>query len=103
MRPDARQRLLQACEKAGADARLHSFARDDNPYAANAPRAASLLVASDRLQLAEAWWRGWDRAHADAPHALPPRRPLAKAARPRRNALGRGDPRPASAPAHRKP
>jgi hypothetical protein len=103
MRPDARQRLLQACEKAGADARLHGFARDDNPYAASAPRAVSLVVASDRLLLAEAWWRGWDRADADAPHAPPPRRPVAKVARARIAARDLDGRRPASATAHRKP
>ena len=73
MRADAQLRLVQACEKAGADARLHGFARADNPYAQSVARSVSLRAAADRLRLAEAWWRGWDRADAAAPQAPAPR------------------------------
>ena len=73
MRADAQQQLVQTCEKAGADARLHGFRRAENPYALSAARSVSLLAAADRLRLAEAWWRGWDRADTDAQES-PPRR-----------------------------
>jgi hypothetical protein len=101
MSAEAQQRLVQACEKAGADARLHGFARADNPYARSAARSVSLLVAADRLRLAEAWWRGWDRAHAETPHAPPPRpaappkpaRPLSVASARAKARTGPGGPR----------
>jgi hypothetical protein len=104
MTGDAQQRLVQACEKAGADARLHGFARADNPYARSAARSVSLLVAADRLRLAEAWWRGWDRANAETPHAPPPRPPaVQKPARRMSAASVRMKPRPTARGSRREP
>jgi hypothetical protein len=45
-------------ESWGFIARQANHARDTNPYAAHQPQS------STALELAEAWWSGWDRGDA---------------------------------------
>lgn len=56
-------RVLSACEAAGKLAHRQGRCRLDNPLCERQdPKVVSLLRECDRLELAEAWWRGWDAA-----------------------------------------
>ena len=59
--------ILVKCEIAGARARSAGLGRNANPFVERYPAAPIRLLAPHaRLELAEAWWRGWDGAATNA-------------------------------------
>jgi len=59
--------ILVKCEVAGARARSAGVGREANPFVErHAPEPIRLLAPHARLELAEAWWRGWDGAATGA-------------------------------------
>jgi hypothetical protein len=70
MDPESAQRrttpMLKRADEAGFAARSAGVPRDMNPHvgAATLPYV-NLADASQRPELARAWWRGWDRADSD--------------------------------------
>jgi len=55
--------ILVKCEVAGARARSAGVRREANPFVErHAPEPIRLLAPHARIELAEAWWRGWDAA-----------------------------------------
>jgi len=58
--------MLKRADEAGFAARSAGLPRDMNPHVgAVVLPYVNLPDASQRPELAQAWWRGWDRADAD--------------------------------------
>ena len=62
----ARPHVEKRAERAGFLARSSDAHRDQNPYVRSAS-TPYLDLRTDKIQreLAEAWWRGWDKANAE--------------------------------------